>query len=65
MPPEAQEAANARGQERYERFLTVLLRNLATRDQFLKECSRDIIILREKNRDAELARNAYSDRKDG
>ncbi|MFT9159644.1 MAG: hypothetical protein ABF491_04720 [Acetobacter sp.] len=47
MPPEAQEAAKARGQERYERFLTVLLRNLATRDRFLRERSRDIAAFRE------------------
>lgn len=47
MPPEVQEAAKARGQERYERFLTVLLRNLATRDRFLRERSRDIAAFRE------------------
>lgn len=47
LPPEAQEAARARGRERYHNFLAILLRNLATGDRFLKERGRDIAALRE------------------
>ena len=47
LPPDAQEAAKAHGRERYQNFLTILLRNLATRDRFIKERSRDIAAFRE------------------
>ncbi|MDF3625955.1 ribbon-helix-helix domain-containing protein [Acetobacteraceae bacterium LMG 32668] len=47
LPPDAQEAAKARGRERYQNFLAILLRHLATGDRFLKERSRDIAAVRE------------------
>ncbi len=42
LPDSAQASARAKGSERFEGFLQILGRRLATGDRFLKELSRDI-----------------------
>jgi predicted transcriptional regulator len=42
LPDSAQASARAKGAERFESFLQILGRRLATGDRFLKELSRDV-----------------------
>lgn len=48
LPESAQAAARAKGAERFEGFMQMLGKRLATSDGFLKELSRDVDSLRER-----------------